>query len=214
MQDQPEALDDLLPDRRRGRPRRPRRLRRADEEHRHRRHGERHRIDQDRERGAHHLDQRAREPRAADLGERRARRELAVAVDDAIDADQRRDVGGIGRIEQRAQAPLQEDDDIELLHPQDTRGVRDRDREQEQRPQRVRADQERPAPEPVDPGPREQPDEEDGQAAGDHQERHVRRAGAEDEQRHERDRRAGHDRAQLGDRLTRPQLQEVGVSPE
>ena len=163
---------------------------------------------------AHQLDQGARETRAADLGERRARRELAVAVDDAIDADQRRDVGGIGSIEQRAQASLEERHEIQLLHPQDARGVRDRDREQEQRPERVRADQERPAPKPVDPGPREEPDEQDRQAAGDHEKRHLRRAGAEDEQRHERDRRAGHDRAQLGDRLTRPQLQEVGVSPE
>ena len=196
------------------RPRRPRGLRRPDEEQRHRRHGERHRIDQDREGSAHQLDEGARETRAADLGERGARRELAVAIDDAIDADQRGDVGGIGSMEQRAQAPLEERHEIQLLHPQATCCVRDRDREQQQRPERVRADQERPAAKPVDPGPREEPDEQDRQAAGDHQQRHLRRTRAEDEQRHERDRRAGHDRSQLGDRLTRPQLQEIGVPPE
>ena len=73
---------------------------------------------------------------------------------------------------------------------------------------------ERPAPKPVDPGPREEPDEEDGKAASDDQEGHLQRTRAEDEQRDERDRRASHDRAQFGHGLTRPQLQEVGVSPE
>ena len=58
-----------------------------------------------REGGADHLNQGAGEPRAADLGERRARRELAVPIDDAIDADQRRDVRRIGGIEQGAQHP-------------------------------------------------------------------------------------------------------------
>ena len=38
--DEPKAFDDLLPDRRRGRPRGPRRFGRADEDQRHRRYGE------------------------------------------------------------------------------------------------------------------------------------------------------------------------------
>ncbi len=117
-------------------------------------------------------------------------------------------------MEQRAQAALEERDEIQLLHAQGTGRVRDRDREQEQRPDRVRADQQRPAAKPVDPGPCEESDEQDRQAAGDHQECHLRRTRPEDEQRYERDRRPSHDRAQFGDGLTGPQLQEVGVPPE
>ena len=119
MSDEPKALDDLLPDGRRGRPGGPRRLRRPDEEERDRRHGERQRIDQDREGGADQLDECAREPRATDLRERRARGELAVPVDHAVDADERGNVGRVRRIEERAEGPSTNVDDIELLHPQD-----------------------------------------------------------------------------------------------
>ena len=81
----------------------PCRLGLADQEQRDRRDDIRDRVDEHRERRADDLDQPAREARAADLRERRAGRELAVALDDAVDTDQRRDVGGIRGVEEHAQ---------------------------------------------------------------------------------------------------------------
>ena len=61
---------------------------------------------------------------------------------------------------------------------------------------------------------RDEADEQHGQACRDDQEGHLRGAGAEDEQRDERDGRPRHDGTKLRDGLPEPQLQEIGVSPE
>ncbi len=202
--DQLESLGDLLPDRRRRRPSGAWRLRRADQQQRDGRDHERDGIHEDRERCADELDQAAGDAGAADLGDRRAGRELAVPLDDAIHADQGRDVRGVRRAEQGAEAALEEHDEVELLHPQGARRVGDRNRKQEERPGRVRADQERPPSDPVDPRAGEEPDEQHRQAAGHHDQCHLERPGAEHEQGDERHGRAGHDGAELGDGLAGP----------
>ncbi len=209
-----ESLDDLAADRSRCRSNRPCGLGRPDQEQAHRRERERHRVDEQRERRAHCLDERTGQARPADLRQRRARRQLAVALDDPVDPDQRRDVRRISGVEQGAQARLDERDDVELLHAQDPGHVGDRDRQQEQRPQRVGPDQERPASHPVGPCPGDQPHEEHGEAGRHHERGHLPRARAENQQGQERHRGSGHDRAELGHGLTSPQLEKVGVSPE
>jgi hypothetical protein len=209
-----EPLDDLAADRRRRGPLGSGRLGRPDQEQGRGRECERHCVDQDRERRADDLDERPRQAGPADLGERRARGQLAVAVNDPIDPDERGNVGGVGGVEQGAKACLHEHDEVELLHPQDPGDVGDRDREQEQRPHGVGPDQEGAAPKPIRPGPGEQPHEENREAARYHEPGHPPGARAEDQQRGQRHGGARHDRAELGHGLTRPQLEEVGVSPE
>ena len=177
-------------------------LRGPDEEQRDRRDGERHGIDEDREGGA----------RPAGRGRRRGpgrRSRRATSSSRACCCRRRRD-------RRRSARGRRRDRQHGTTRPGTPRGTsRGTAAPSAGRRRRTRSgwraaaatriasvgDEERPAPKPVDPGPREEPDEQDRQAAGDHEERHLRRARAEDEQGHERDRRAGHDRAELGDGL-------------
>ena len=191
-----------------------RRLGGADQPQRDRRDHERDGIREDRERRPDHLDQGATQARPADLGEGRAGRELAVALHDAVHADQRGHVRGIGRAEERPAAADEEDHDVQLLDAQDAGDVGDRDRQQHERTQDVGRDEERSAPHAVDPRAREQADQEHGEARRDDDERHLVRTGAQDEERDQRHRRPRHDRPELRDRLADPELQEIGVPPQ
>ena len=72
LADEPQALDDLVPDAAWRGPRRARRLGPPDQAERDRRDDVRDRVDQDRERRTDQLDEAAGEAGAADLGQRRA----------------------------------------------------------------------------------------------------------------------------------------------
>src|SRR3989442_4744779 len=110
-----------------------RRLGTADERERNRRHDERERVDEDREWRAGDLDEGPRESWPADLSDRRARRKLAVALDDAIDADERWHVGGGRRAEERREAGLDEGDRVQLLDPERADRIGDRDPDKKRR---------------------------------------------------------------------------------
>ena len=66
---------------------------------------ERQRIDEDRERRAHELDEARRRSPGRRSRRATARGELAVPVDDAVDADQGRDVGGYAALNRTARQP-------------------------------------------------------------------------------------------------------------
>ena len=212
--DEVKALHDLRPHRGGRAPGGARRLGTADEDQRDRRHDERDRVDEDRNGRAEHLHEPAPEARTTDLGERRARGELAVALDHAIDPDERRNVRRIGGIEERPQAALEEHDEVQLLDPERAGEVGRRDREQQGCPDRVGRDEQRPSAQPVDPCAGDEADEEHPEAGRDDEQRHLERARCEHEQRDERHGGPGHHGAELGHRLAGPELHEVGVSPE
>ena len=65
-----EPLEDLAADRRRGGPLRSGWLGRPDQDQGHRREGERHGVDEDRERGTDDLDEGSSQTRSPDLGQR------------------------------------------------------------------------------------------------------------------------------------------------
>ena len=154
---------------------------------------------------ADELDQAAGKARAADLGDRRARRELAVAVDDPVDADQRRHVGGIRRVEHRGQAGLERTPRRRAAPcVSDAGDIRHRDREQDQRP-RIRSD-------PMSSGrrrrrsthaPAKKPTSRTARLTDDDEQRHLGRPGAKDEQRDERARPSASRRSRAGTRSGR-----------
>ncbi len=198
--DELEALDDLMAHRHRCSSRRAGWLRTPDQEQRDRRYDKGNGIDKDRQGRPDHLDESAREAGTADLGKRGARGQLAVALDHPIDADERRNIGRIGRIEEGAEAALEEDDQVQLLDPQDARNVGHGDREQHDRPDRIGPDQQRPSQQAVDPGTGDEPDEQDGEAARDHEQRHL----AVDPHRGRGGRRAGPPSGSRRTRARRP----------
>ncbi len=124
-----QAFDDLVHDSRRRFARGSRWLRGADQHEGNRRYDERHGVDEDRERRAHDLYERAREAGASDLRDRRAHREPAVAFDQTIAANERWYVRGVRSVEERTEARFEEHDDVELLDPQPAKRVCDRDRQ-------------------------------------------------------------------------------------
>src|SRR5438309_72250 len=147
-----QPLDDLVRDSCRRFARRSRWLRRADQHEAHRGYKERDGIDEDRERRAHQLHEGPRQAGPADLRDRRARRELAVALDESIATDERREVWGIRGTEGPTETGLEEHHDVELLDPKRTERVGERDREQEQRAEEVAPDQQWPTAKAVAPG--------------------------------------------------------------
>src|SRR5207248_2148901 len=114
----------------------------------------------------------------------------------------------------RAEASLEEHDDVELLHPKRAERVRDGDRQQKSGANDVVPDEQRAPPQPVDPGPSDKPDQQHARARDDHKYRQLPRAGTEDQQRDERHRGPGDDRTELGHGLTRPELDEILVLPQ
>src|SRR5437016_4086315 len=106
--DEPQALEDFLTDVRGRRPSWTRRLGVPDQAERNRRDAEGDRVDEDREWCADELHEAARQPRTADLRERRARGQLAVALEDPINPNQRRDVSRVGGIEERPETAREE----------------------------------------------------------------------------------------------------------
>ena len=157
----------------------------------------------------------AAEARAADLRRRAADLELRVPLDDLVAVDERREVRHVRDVEEDLEDPDEEADDEELPERQDVCDVRDGDRRGESaaRPKsptirigrRGRRSTQTPAGSVKRMNGRNSTVVERGDLEG---------AGVEDEDRNERQREPADLRAELADRLGRPQLQEVAVAPE
>ena len=74
-----------------------------DAEQQDRRDDERDGVDEDRDRPGEELDEDAADPEADELGRRPARRQRAVGLDELVALDDRRQVGVVGRVEERGQ---------------------------------------------------------------------------------------------------------------
>ena len=116
-------------------------------------------VDEDCQRRADRLNQATCQAGTTYLGERRAGCQLAVAFDNALDPNERRDVGWVGRVEERPQAALEEYHDVQLFDPQQSCEIGRGDREEQYGTYRVRPNQDWPASQPVDPGTCEEADE-------------------------------------------------------
>ena len=113
---------------------------------------EAHGVREDRQRRRHQADQPAAEGRTGALRDRPRRLELAVAVDELVALDERRQVRLVRHVEEDRQRPDHEADHVHLPHRQDAERVRDRDRREHGRPTEVAGDEDGPATEPIDPG--------------------------------------------------------------
>jgi len=78
----------------------------------------------------------------------------------------------------------------------------------------IAEDQDRPPAQPVDPDPRGQREEQEGQELDRGQQRDLERALVQGENRDQRQGEEGHLRAELADRLRHPQRKEVALPPE
>jgi hypothetical protein len=105
-------------------------------------------------------------------------------------------------------------DEVELVDRQDVEGVGERDRREDGGPTEVADDQDRAAPESIDPHAGRQREEDEGEELDRPEEADLERVRLEHQDRHERDRQHAHLRAELADRLSRPELEEVGMAPE
>jgi hypothetical protein len=134
--------------------------------------------------------------------------------DDLVAIDKRREIGLVGDVEEDLERADQEPHHVELPERQDVRDVRERDGRIEGRAAEVADDQDRAPRQPVDPdagGEREQDEREEENRA---EHGHLEDARVEHEDGDERERDVVDRRAELADRLRRPELQEVAVAPE
>jgi len=123
-------------------------------------------VDENRERRADQLDEHAAGARAHDLRDRCRHLELAIALDQSIAVDQRRQIGEVGHVEQHGQRAGRERDRVQQLDSQHPEPARERDDEQERRATQVRGDHHRSPPAPIHPHTREEADEQGGRRLG------------------------------------------------
>ncbi len=171
-------------------------------------------VDGDGDRRGQRLDEEPAHAEREELRGRPARRERAVGLDEPFALDDRRQVRAVGGIEECRQDRGQPRDDQELPVGQGAERERDRDRAEQQRSTEVGPDEDRTPPEPVDPGARDEPDDERRGEVEPAQDRDLDRARAEDEDRGERQRDARDERPE--DRYGRgaPHPHEGGVRPD
>ncbi len=160
------------------------------------------------------LEEHAVERRAADLGDRFGGRQLGVALDKPRLADQAGKEGMVGEIEEHAEAADERSHGIELRHGERAQGERDGDRRQDQGAQEVGDDHHAPPPPPVDEAAAEPADQDRRTARQGGEVADLGRAGPETGDRGERQALAGDPRPERGDRLRRPEAEELAMLPE
>ena len=139
---------------------------------------------------------------------------LGVAFQQSAMRHQGGQVGEIGDVEENGQRPDQEGDRIELVQGQEVEQGRNWDRGQHHGPSDVAGDHHRPPPDPVQPGPRQQREEDEGEPLQGGEEADLERAGMQGEDRGAGKREPGHRGPQNAHRLARPEPEEVPVPPE
>ena len=186
----------------------------ADAQHEKARTDEAQSVGEDRPRRCQDLDERSAEPRSRYLRCGAADLELRVALDDLLALDERRQVRLVRDVEEDLEHADQEPDDEKLGEREDIGDVRERDRQQEQRASEVADDEDRPSGKSVDPHPGGEREDDEGKEFDRPQHRDLEGARVQHQDRHQRQGQLTRLRAELADRLRRPQLQEVAVAPE
>ena len=108
------------------------------------------------------LHQEAADPERHEFRGRPTGRQRRVGLDQPVALDDRRQVGVVGRVEERREDRGQPGHDQQLPEGQDAERERERDRTQERRPPQVRPDEHGPSPQPVHPRARDEPEDERG----------------------------------------------------
>ena len=159
-------------------------------------------------------DQHARPARPGDLRHRDGELELRVAVDELLAVDERREVRLIRDVEEDGADPDHELEDEQVPEAQGVGRPEDRDEREQHRAGRVAGDEDRPAAQAVDPDAGGQREEDERQEAEHAEQRELDRRGVQLVGGEQRDREGRDRRAELADRLSGPELEEVGVAPE
>ena len=109
------------------------------------------RVDDDRDRAGQQLDEETADTEPGELGDRAARRQRAVRLDQTLALDDGRQIGVVRRVEERGQHRGQARDHDELPQGERPEHERDRDRAKQDRPPQIRPDEHGPPPQPVHP---------------------------------------------------------------
>src|SRR5215212_309686 len=175
---------------------------------------ERDRVDGDRDGRGEDLDEETADSEGTELCDRAGCREGAVGADELLAGDDRRQVCVVRDVVERREERGPERDEEQLGHSQHAEDRRHRDRAEEDRPAEVRPDHDRAPQESVDPGARNQPDDEARDELGRPDRRDLTGARVEDEDRGEGQGRASDQRPEDRDRARRPHREEAAVAPE
>src|SRR5512133_2478845 len=171
-------------------------------------------VERDRRRRLQHVDDHAREPGTAELRCAAADLQLRIPIDQLLPLDERWKVRLIGDVEEDGGDADEEADAVQLPDRQRVEGVRNRNRAEQQRARKITDDEDRPAPKPVDPHARREADEKEGQELDCREGSYLERARVQHVDRGERQRELRELRPELADRLGRPELDEVRMSPK
>ena len=180
----------------------------------HHRGQERHRVDGDGDRGGHELHQCAGNARARDLRHRATHLQLAVALDQVVAVDQRRQVRLVGDVEEHREDAGQQAHQVELLDAQRAEQGGDRNRAEQERAAEVGEDQDGSAPQTVDPDAGEQAEQQERREFEGAQQPHLARRRVEHQRRRQRNGQQTDLAAKARNRLPSPQLHKLGMSPQ
>ena len=172
------------------------------------------RVREDRVGRVEQTNEESAEARAADLRRRAADLELRVALHELVSRDERRQVRLVRDVEEDRQRSGDEADDVELRERDVTDEGGERNRPERRRASEIRENHDRPARQPVDPDAGREGEDQKRQEVDRRERRDLERRRVQDEHRHEWQRDLRHVRAELADGLSRPQLQEIAMSPQ
>ena len=148
------------------------------------------------------------------LGDGGAGRELAVALDQLLLLDQRRQVRLVGDIEERGQDADDEGHDVELHDVQATEQRHDRHGGDDGGAQQVGRDHDRAAAQAVDPDAGDEAEGDAGDDVGDGEQRDLPARCFEEDDGRKGQRKTARERAEYRNRLSCPKEAEVAVLPE
>ena len=176
--------------------------------------GKRERVDRHRQRGPQEVDQEATETRSNEPGARPAQLELAVPVDEVITADQRRQVGLVGNVEEDGEHADGEANEHEVGEGEHVAEVGDGDRGDQECATEIAADEDRTSREAVDDDARNESDEQEGEEVGEIQDRDLERRGVEEGDRNYWECKIRDTRSKMADRLCRPEAEKAGIAQD
>jgi hypothetical protein len=160
------------------------------------------------------LKQQARQRRTGHLGHGLGGADPGVGVDDQGLADQARQVGMIGDVEEHACGAHQGRGGIDLHHAEQPQPGGDRQGDEDRRASEVGSDQDRAPRRVVDEVAGGETDQQGGAARQGIEQAELAGCGGQAQNRHHRQAVAGDPRAEVGDSLGCPQAQEVAVAPQ
>jgi hypothetical protein len=132
---------------------------------------------QDRQRSGGRLHERSGRGRAGDPGDLPAQRHLAVALDEALPTDKRREASGVGHVGDHGERADQEGQRIKQFQAQQSKQGCEGDRGQHQPLPEVGGDEERASGQPVDPRPGGQAEQQQRQRLRRREPPHLQRTG-------------------------------------